>query len=168
MSNIESERSWLVKKLPAKGLDLYEKVWIVQSYTTNGLRLRRYDDTFELTQKKVIDKNDLSRREESTLFLTRKEYDILDKAAGSRRLYKTRYKIPLENGLIAELDIFEEALQGFMKVEVEFVNDLDRANFQPPVWFGREITNQDWQQNSYLAGRSFQDILPFIKAADDE
>lgn len=52
-------------------------------------------------------------------------------------LIKTRRRVALADGLIAELDIYE-APQRVVLVEVELpVRDHP---FAPPVWFGREVT----------------------------
>lgn len=64
---------------------------------------------------------------------------------------KDRYLIPIENNLIAELDIYYNELDDLATVEVEFPN-LDMAiNFEAPSWFGIEITNNKSYKNKNLA-----------------
>ena len=72
--------------------------------------------------------------------LTREAYLTLRGKTDGNIIYKTRYLIPLSLGMVAELDVFEEKLQGLKLVEVEF-SDLQSANeFVPPSWFGKDMS----------------------------
>ena len=95
----------------------------------------------------------------SGLARTEVEVTIDDEAAeelwphtNGRQLEKTRYRVELpESGLVAEVDLFEGELDGLCLVEVEF-DSVDAANgFDPPQWFGREVTGQPGWSNADLA-----------------
>lgn len=64
---------------------------------------------------------------------------------------KTRYLIPLDNGLTAELDIFEGDLAPLCLVEVEFKSVDDANLFIAPDWFGTDVTQSGKYHNSYLS-----------------
>ena len=53
---------------------------------------------------------------------------------------KHRYRMPLADGLEAEIHVHEGHLAGFSYAEVEFNNIGEVALFEPPGWFGREVT----------------------------
>jgi CYTH domain-containing protein len=68
-----------------------------------------------------------------------------------RRVEKTRYRVPLEGGLVAELDRYEDALAGLSTVEVEFSSEGAATAFTPPAWFGEELTGHPGWSNAALA-----------------
>ena len=67
------------------------------------------------------------------------------------QIKKSRYKIPAENDLVYELDIYHDNLDGLMVVEVEFANEELANNFVKPNWFGREVTDNKDYKNASLA-----------------
>ncbi len=159
---IENERSFLVAKIPP--FDDTKIKNIEQHYLTEGkepLRLRRADRTFELTKKLTIDPTDPSRKDELTIPLSEEQYNRLV-TLSVRSLTKRRHLIPLVNGLTAELDVFLGPLEGFVKVEVEFPNEDARSAFTPPEWFGKDISQEKWSSNSWLAGKSFADVRQYL------
>lgn len=160
-SSIENERSFLVAETPS--LEGVVSKEIAQHYISVGeetLRLRRSGGTFEMTKKRLLSPDDKSRREELNLPLTRDEYSLFLPLAVAG-LDKTRYLIPLDDGLTAELDVFHGPLEGLLKVEVEFPNDTARTAFRPPEWFGREVSSESWSLNANLAGKTWEDVQPF-------
>jgi adenylate cyclase len=67
-----------------------------------------------------------------------------------RRLEKTRRRMRIA-GAEAEVDEYIGDLRGLVVVEVEF-DDGDAARaFQPPAWFGRELTGEQAYANRSLA-----------------
>ena len=66
-------------------------------------------------------------------------------------IMKDRYAIPLENGLIAEMDVFKGNLLGLVMVEVEFKNEEDAINFVPPSWFGEDVSDDYRYRNVHLS-----------------
>ena len=62
-----------------------------------------------------------------------------------------RHRIEVGGGRTAELDVFGGDLEGFELVEVEFDDDTSMAEFEPPDWFGREVTDDDRYGNASLA-----------------
>lgn len=145
---MEIERKYLVRKLP-ENLEQYNKKKIAQGYlcTEPVVRIRRSNNDYYMTYKG----DGLMVREEYNLPLTQEAYEHLRPKIDGLLIAKTRYLIPLDNKLTAELDVFEEDLNGLVIVEVEF-NTIEEANaFHAPDWFGEDVTNSGKYHNSYLS-----------------
>lgn len=67
-----------------------------------------------------------------------------------RRVAKTRYRIPFGEHVI-ELDVFAGDLEGLVVAEVEFASDDAMAKFDPPDWFGPDVTDDMRYTNSSLS-----------------
>lgn len=65
------------------------------------------------------------------------------------RLSKTRYELPLNNGLTLEVDLFDD-LDGLAMAEVE-IPTLDTVLPALPPWVGAEVTGQSAYFNRNLA-----------------
>jgi len=150
---IERERRYLVAELPG---ELPEPLRIEQGYVTTGrvtVRVRRVDDRHVLTIKTGSGRN----RTEIERDLDREEFDALWDEATELRIVKRRHLVPLDDGLTAELDLFDGELAGRRMVEVEFDDDASADAFEPPAWFGREVTEDNRYTNSSLAKRGWPD-----------
>ncbi len=160
---MEIERKFLVRRLP-EGLEQYPCHSIEQAYlcTNPVVRIRRQDDAYILTYKG----QGLLAREEYNLPLTGEGYfHLLGKADGNI-LTKKRYVIPLFSGLKAELDIFEDKLAGLWLVEVEFPDVETAEAFQPPDWFGTDVTFSGAYHNSVLSSMERFTPDPGLQAED--
>lgn len=145
---MEIERKYLIKQLPDH-LDQCEHRKIAQGYlcTNPVVRIRRSNDDYYMTYKG----NGLMVREEYNLPLTQQAYEHLLTKIDGLLISKTRYLIPLDDNLVAELDIFEDDLHGLQLVEVEF-DSVENANtFVAPDWFGEDVTHSGQYHNSYLS-----------------
>ena len=140
MENIEIERKFLVKEIPDK-LDTFERIDMTQGYlnTNPVVRIRKENDDYVLTYKG----SGLLSRSEYNLPLNEESFEHLLKKCDGIIISKSRYKIPLENGLIAELDIFKGDLDSLKLVEVEFGSVEEANNLIPPEWFGKDVTIQE-------------------------
>lgn len=148
MKPMEIERKYLIRRLP-ENLSQYQCKKIAQGYicTNPVVRIRKSDDEYYLTYKG----NGLMAREEYNLPLTQEGYEHMLSKIDGRLIEKSRYLIPLDGKLTAELDIFEGDLAPLIIVEVEF-DSLDAANsFIPPEWFGEDVTESRKYHNSNLA-----------------
>ena len=145
---MEIERKYLLKQLPSN-LDNYESKKIAQGYlcTSPVVRVRRSNDNYYMTYKG----SGLMVREEYNLPLTKEAYEDLVKKIDGRLIEKTRYLIPLDGGLTAELDVFENDLAPLTLVEVEFDSVESANSFVAPEWFGEDVTESGKYHNSYLS-----------------
>ena len=160
---LEIEKTFLVKNIP-QNLDSLKFYKIKQGYISSGpspLRIRQKGDKYELTKKLFLKENDFSQAEEINIYLTEYEFNKLWPLV-EKSLEKTRYIVPLQDNLFAELDIYSGKLDGFMVVEVEFENEEKMNSFVSPDWFGKDITQEDFAANVFLAGKSFEEIKRYL------
>jgi adenylate cyclase len=160
---IEIEKTFLVKETP-KGLSSYKSEKIKQGYissTPSPLRIRQKGNNFELTKKIPLKEGDFSVFNEINIPLTEDEFNKLWPLV-EKSLEKIRYILPLKNGLVAELDVFEGKLKGLVFVEVEFASQEQMDSFEAIEWFGRDVTQEDFAANVFLAGKSFVEIGKYI------
>ena len=148
INNTEIERKFLVKNVPFE-LDDYEVHNIYQGYiaTNPTMRLRKDNDRYIFTFKG----KGLIKKTEFEYELDEEQFARLWKKVESNKIVKKRYIIPIEKGLKAELDIYEDFLEGFMTVEVEFSSMEEALVFQPPEWFGKDVSNDRRYSNASLA-----------------
>lgn len=142
---MEIERKFIIETVPSFVFD-YNFTTIEQTYISvkPEIRVRRENDKFILTRK---GEGTLSRAEEET-FISEANYK---KESITHPIIKKRYRVPIQNGYIAEVDIFEGYLSGLITVEVEFQTEQDSKVFIPPFWFGKEVTEDVNYKNKNLA-----------------
>jgi len=145
---MEIERKYLVKTLPPD-YTRHPLHHIEQAYlcTEPVVRIRRQDDEYWLTYKSA----GLLSREEYNLALAKEAFSHLLPKADGLVLKKRRYRIPLDGGLTAELDVFCADYDGLYLVEVEFSSETQALEFIPPDWFGEEVTYLGSYSNSHLS-----------------
>lgn len=145
---MEIERKFIPTNLP-EDLNQFKHHKIEQAYlnTAPVVRIRKQDNEYFITYKG----GGMMAREEYNLPLNETSYNHLLTKADGNVITKTRFLIPIHDGLTAELDIFEGKFAGMLLVEVEF-NSIEQAdNFVPPEWFGADVTNDGRYHNSYLS-----------------
>ena len=153
---MEIERKFLVLRLP-EHLNADPKRHIEQAYLSADpvVRIRRLDDSYILTCKG----EGLLVREEREMPLSAAAYRrLLPKAEGTV-IEKDRYRIPCGPYTI-ELDVFGGALAPLVLAEVEFPTEEEAAAFQPPDWFGAEVTYDPAYTNARLSGRKEEPVRP--------
>lgn len=147
MNEIERERKFLVRYLPAKirnNLETLEFLEIQQGYTQDGLRVRK--ETFKNGEERysIIKKlwtSHAATKVENHPFgkIDKKMFNTYWPKTISR-INKRRYLLVLGD-LELHLDVFSEGINdGKMLVEVEFPQNYKMNSFSPPDWFGREVT----------------------------
>lgn len=160
---MEIERKYTVKRCPDH-LEQYPLKNIEQGYLCKGpvVRIRKSDEEFILTYKnKMHDQGkEAIVNDEVELGLTEKAYLHLKKKIDHNMIYKKRYVIPIEDGLQAELDIFEGKLEGLCFLEVEFPDIASAEGFIAPDWFGEDVSKDKRYGNSYLSKmNSYEEFL---------
>jgi adenylate cyclase len=146
----EIERKFLVNELPP-GLHRFRSYSIAQGYLANEpggrhVRLRKKGKTASLTFKVGRGR----AREEREIQLSAKQFAALWPATVGRRLRKLRHEVPWKN-LIIEIDSYRGRNAGLVVAEVEFPTQAAARKFQPPRWFGREVTGEKRYSNVKLA-----------------
>lgn len=163
----ELELCWLVHELP-QDLKRAKRSEITQAYfddyvDENGIkpkdtRVRKIDNKYEFTVKYYAgSKKETGQLIEKTREINKDEYIELIKKA-SRKVVKTRYYYNIEDGLVAEIDIYRNQHDGINIVEVEFPSLSKLHNFTPPQWFGKEVTDSGAIYPPNMAGKSTNEI----------
>jgi adenylate cyclase len=150
---IERERKFLVKKLPP-ALSRYPHELIEQGYLaiadrddeSTEVRLRRIGKRYVLTVKRGRGESRLERE----VPVSPRSARILWPLTRGRRIKKVRYRIPY-GGVKIELDVYRDKASGLAVAEVEFGSERALRRFDPPSWFGREVTGRKRLSNSELA-----------------
>ena len=152
---MEIERKFLIPTLP-DDLARYPSAAIDQGYlasTPEGVevRVRRKGDQCFLTVKHGAK----LARTEVELPLAGPQFDELWPLTAGRRLRKIRYDLPGPDGLVIELDVYADALAGLQTADVEFPDEPAAHAFQPPEFFGREISGDPLYRNERMAREGF-------------
>ncbi len=166
----EIERKFKIKSLPNLSNVLCKH--IIQAYlqdnkkansTKTEVRIRSIDNCeFYYTEKcgSGMVRKEMENRISENLFKKYLSNNVDGNIIEKRRYiyqffptYKIDEKITFisQVPLIAEIDIYDGALNGLMVVEVEFSNIKDAQNFVPPKWFGKDITEDKRYKNKQLA-----------------
>ena len=72
--------------------------------------------------------------------MTKEAYEHLKLKADGIVISKVRYVIPEKDGLSIELDVFKAPYEGLLLAEVEFPSEEAAHAYQPPSWFGEDVT----------------------------
>jgi CYTH domain-containing protein len=146
----EIERKFLVPE-PPDDLRRWPSTRIEQGYLAVGddgteVRVRRRDGKATLTVKGGRGRS----RAEEEIGIDAERFERLWPLTDGRRLEKTRYVIPAAD-LELEVDVYAGALAGLTVAEVEFAGEDEANAFEPPDWFGREVTDDPRFKNQRLA-----------------
>lgn len=90
-------------------------------------------------------------RGEIEIEIDQTQFEALWPNTQGRRIEKERWTGSLSDKLQYELDVFQAALTSLMLVEVEFDSTQQADSFQPPRWFGSEVTFDKHYKNKSLA-----------------
>jgi adenylate cyclase len=146
----EIERKFRLTKVPP-WLGNWPSEVISQGYLCvdeeSEVRLRREGGDRRLTVKRGRGES----REEIEIELSVEQYEALWPATEGRRLTKRRHLVALDVGLSAEVDLYAGELEALTLVEVEFNSEESCRTFQPPAWFGNEVTGDSRYANQTLA-----------------
>jgi CYTH domain-containing protein len=158
---VEIERKFLVGELP-RALERSRSTRIEQGYIAiaddgTEVRIRRRDGAAVLTVKSGGGRTRL----EEEIEIDAERFARLWPLTEGRRLEKDRHLISAGEGLTIELDIYSGGLSGLKVAEVEFGSEDAADAFEPPEWFGSEVTDDARFKNQTLASKGAPaDVLP--------
>ena len=152
---MEIERKFAVVKIP-ENLENYVKEEIEQGYLCikPTVRIRKSNDEYTLNYKwkqKGLKEKVAIQNIEYTMPLTKENYNILLNKIENYLIKKDRYKIPINDNLIVELDIFHGNLEGLVFAEVEFPNLEAAEKFNKPEWLGKDLCFDNRFDNTLLS-----------------
>jgi CYTH domain-containing protein len=149
----EIERKWLVKHL--NKIVPINSYYIVQGYVFSSknecLRIRQTQSVASKEYKYYLTVKSGSGivRNETETEISAEMFDKLYPLTEGKRVRKNRNKVILDNGLIAEVDLFT-GLNQLVLVEVEFTSEEEANNFIAPDWFGEDVTHDSKYINANL------------------
>lgn len=141
--SLEIEKKYYVNDLPnLNGYDWYK---IIQTYLgiseSEELRIRKTELDGKRIKSLTHKKGSGEVREETTIKIDYGLYRSLLLSTNKKSLVKHRYIIPYNN-LTIELDIYlSNRLQPV--AEIEFANEIEMQEFEPPSWFGEECNGSN-------------------------
>jgi adenylate cyclase len=163
MKNKEIERKFLVnpENIPydLKKMDYRD---ITQGYVTS------IDNTFVFRLRHVLYRSHLDGdlmgeeffqtikgkgtkiRDEFEIKLWKKQFSTLWRLCETLNLHKFRFELPHPDGRMY-LDEYKNGLRGLYTVEVEFETEEECDSYNPPKWFGEEVTEDVTYSNLQLA-----------------
>ena len=154
---MEIEKKYEITKLP-DNLEQYDKKEIEQGYlcVKPVVRIRKSNDDYILTYKAPYENHEKKEKvaivnNEIEMPLTKEAYTHLREKVDNNLISKTRYLIPLQDGLIGELDVFHGILEGLVFIEVEFESEEEASRFNPPSWFKKDVSFEKKYKNNYLS-----------------
>lgn len=147
----EIERKFLVKEVPdLDSKQVYSEI-IEQYYLEMNpeIRVRKITDSKRHSMYYITIKSDGDLvRDELEFQIYPSVFNQLKAQANDNRIIKTRYYLPCGKYTV-NLDVYHSIV--LLTVEVEF-RDIEEANsFNPPDWFGEEVTNDKRYKNKNLA-----------------
>jgi CYTH domain-containing protein len=145
------ERKFLLSA-PPDGLAEHPAKALAQGYLAidpagSEVRVRRKDDETLMTVKIGTG---LVRGEEE-FEIDGDRFERLWAMTDGRQVTKTRYFVPLEDGLTAEIDLYDGALKGLVTAEIEFPDEATALAYEPPEWLGEDVTGDLRYNNQTLA-----------------
>lgn len=154
--SLERERKFVVDLtvlLERVELDKYPHEKIRQGYLLvsdlGAVRIRQMGDDYFETVKSAAKENPVERREIET-HIPKSVFDDLWPATEGMRVEKTRYRVPVD-GCVVEIDVFEGDNAGHVLAEFE-ADTLEAVEaFEPPTWFGPDVTADKAYGNASIA-----------------
>lgn len=146
---MEIEKKYLLSNIPE---DLIiEKTFLIEQYYlmvhgNRALRIRRMDDEYFVTIK--ISNN--IQRFEKEIPITAIDFEELKQFGLDKKILKKRHIVQWDKYKI-ELDEFLDNLKGLFIAEVEFSSVEELQQFQPPLWFGKDVSLDYRYTNAYLS-----------------
>jgi adenylate cyclase len=148
--HVEIERKFVPVALPLD-VKLGPAVEMRQGYLAEEgettVRLRVADGMATLTIKAG---RGLTRTEVE-IPITTSQAEALWPATAGRRVEKVRHRVVLDSGHVAEIDLYAGDLAGLCTIEVEFASVDEAHEFDPPAWFGADVTGDRRWSNNALA-----------------
>ena len=165
---IERERTFLARMLPDNLIAFPSKevfdIYIPRSSAHPVLRIRKNGDAYEMTKKEPVHDGDSSEQLETTIPLTKEEFGELSLLEG-KRVRKIRYFVPWNNCTL-EVELFKDALEGLVLVEVEFNSTEEKDAFVPPDFCLADVTQEEFTAGGMLCGKSYKDIEKDLQRYD--
>ena len=144
--NIEKLKSLVINETGVKMKDVY----IPNGDAHKDLRLRQKGNEYMITRKRPVVDGDLTTMLETTIALSKNEFDALSFGIESD-VEKERFLVDISEWR-GELDVFTGRHEGLVIIEFEFQNEADLKDFEKNESLGLiDVTNVEWIAGGRLA-----------------
>lgn len=155
MKNQEIERKFLVADpgclaMATRHYDILQGYLCADGHRTVRVRLR--DDEGFLTIKGPSTADGLARFEWEKPISAADALQLFA-LCGEGKVHKTRYLIPLEGGLMCEVDVFHGQNEGLVMAEIELPSETTDVHL--PAFLGKEVTGDPRYYNAFLSSHPF-------------
>lgn len=155
---IEIERKFLVApdfQIPdgSTGAQL-RQAYVTDPDSRVEVRVRAKGSQFLMALKCHDSQSTAMAREEVEFDITAETFHQVWELAAGESVSKFRWDVPLPDGLVATVDVYDGAHLGLRTVEVEFDSVAAAQEFSPPEWFGEDVTGQARYANRLLAAQA--------------
>ncbi|MEU3895427.1 adenylate cyclase [Streptomyces sp. NPDC045251] len=161
----EIERKFLVaaNRVPSSGGTRIRQGYLAVAPDGGEVRLRQCGTAYTLTTKLGSG----LVREEWEIELSTEDFRAMWPETEGARVVKTRHPVRLDGQGVHEavLDVYEGALDGLRVLEVEFTSAEQALRFEPPAWFGMEVTGRSQYADRNLARTTAEEALLLIPSA---
>ena len=181
--NIEIERKFLISEINHELLNEMNKYIRINKY--NPIEISQYyilkdgKNINRVRKMKNIITNDVEYicsfkfnkekniKNEVEFPISKNIYYILSSFGKGNMIQKVRYKIPIKDNLLLELDMFKGKLNGLIIAEIEYPNIEMFNSFKPPMFLRYSNTCNDIVDISDCSRYSnknliYEDTYPFI------
>ncbi len=156
---IERERTYLAKYLPDNLFEFEFKdlidIYIPEESDHAHLRARKNGDKYQITKKTILN-NDVSTMMESTISLTKDEFEAFLNIS-NKKIFKRRYFYKF-NEVLFEIDIFKDKLSGLVLIDIEFDNEHGLKQFSVPDFCLIEVKESGIFAGGILCSKSYEDL----------
>lgn len=165
MTDLEIEKTYLLAYLPEELVNLEPvelmDIYIPESSFHPKLRLGKRGNVYEITKKKLKSESDMSVQIEETIPLEKYEFEALS-FSSKKKIRKLRYSFKSKESKV-DIDLFLDDLFGLGIADFEFESKVERDRFTAPDFVLADVTNEKFIAGGLLAGKTYEDIMPFLK-----
>lgn len=151
-------RKFLVKLLPdlTRYPVIHYERYFLKLDDRLQIRIQSRNDEYELEE---VDEHSELERSINKKELTEDEFEEMKQKAVA---YINRDSYLVSEKPIISVKVYHDRFEGLIRVEVDFSNKEEAANFIPLKWFGKEITNSSLGKDRKLLKLSKQEFLQAI------
>ena len=162
--DIERETTFLLRSIPTN-IDGWKKEYTKDTYLPPYadhpmIRLRKRGETMFMTKKYPKVPGDFSTMVEETIHLLDYEYEFFESNLTGNVLEKNRYSKKFD-GYVIEIDEYLSDLAPLTVMDIEWKDTPQKIDLTA-YDIVKEITQQNNLAAGKLAGKSYQEIKPFL------
>ncbi len=146
--------------------------YVLRAGDEGEVRLRETIRAGQARRIMTVKRGAMPERREAEIEITAEQWDILHSLVIGTEIRKERFLVTIDSAdtggterspapadsVIAEIDRFIAPCPGLVLIEVEFPSPDACAAFVPPVWFGRDVTEDRRYRNQEISRKGADEI----------